>query len=400
LFGFTLVELLVVIAIIGMLIALLLPAVQAAREAARRMQCSNNLKQIGMTLQNHYDVHHNLPELMFKGAGGGDWVDDFNGMIHLLPFIEQQTAYSNLITQLNAKNSGGSWIITAMWNPVSTWSTEFGYDVRTFNVPSFICPSEPFPIMPSGFQNWTSGDAASQNWVSGDSGNAATTYLFCTGDASDTEVWWGDRGPNSNYVRKNKGRSMFLPGIRQGLENCTDGTSNTIAMGEASKATGRSLPGDTPPGTNNVKGGIVATGLGASLATDVTKRLECISMVENKTIKSTNVSRSIRGNLMNGFQDAATFQTILPPNSPNCGEKVFPGSAQMWGIYSTQSYHTGGVNVVFFDCSVHFVSDTINAVSTGIVSPGPKVQVNSSNPSEFGVWGAIGTPACGESKSF
>jgi prepilin-type processing-associated H-X9-DG protein len=102
---------------------------------------------------------------------------------------------------------------------------------------------------------------------------------------------------------------------------------------------------------------------------------------------------------MNGYQDTATFQTILPPNSPNCGAVASPGGANIWGIFSAQSYHQGGVNVVFFDASVHFVSDTVNAVSAGINAPGPKVLFNSTNPSEFGVWGALGTPACGESKS-
>jgi hypothetical protein len=72
------------------------------------MQCFNNLKQIGLALHNHNDVHKNFPELMFAGAGGGDWVDDFNGLIHLLPFIEQQTAYQNFMTQLNAKDSSGN----------------------------------------------------------------------------------------------------------------------------------------------------------------------------------------------------------------------------------------------------------------------------------------------------
>jgi prepilin-type processing-associated H-X9-DG protein len=281
-----------------------------------------------------------------------------------------------------------------MWNPASTWSTEFGYDVRTFNVPGFVCPSDQFPYMPAGFKNWVSGNDESQSWVSGDSGNTATTYLFCTGDGSDTQEWWGARpATSSGVVTRNKGRSMFLPGIRQSWEDCTDGTSNTIAIGEASKATGRSIPGDVPPGTDNVKGGIVATGLGSSLATDVTARLECIAAVEGKIIKAGKVSRSIRGNLMNGFVSASLFHTILPPNSPNCSAATYPGDIG-WGIFAAQSYHSGGVNVVFFDGSVHFMSDTINAVSSGIVSPGPKVQVNSSNPSEFGVWGALGGVDC------
>ena len=85
--GFTLVELLVVIAIIGILIGLLLPAVQAAREAARRMQCTNNLKQIGLAIQNYHDTNNALP-----GFGMGGWdCFDYTPFVSLLPFYEQQT---------------------------------------------------------------------------------------------------------------------------------------------------------------------------------------------------------------------------------------------------------------------------------------------------------------------
>jgi prepilin-type N-terminal cleavage/methylation domain-containing protein len=98
-FGFTLVELLVVIAIIGVLIALLLPAVQAAREAARRMQCSNKLKQLGIAVHNYHDTHNALPcgrPVLGTGITNVDW-GRWSVFVWILPFIEQSTAYSTLI---------------------------------------------------------------------------------------------------------------------------------------------------------------------------------------------------------------------------------------------------------------------------------------------------------------
>ena len=100
--GFTLVELLVVIAIIGILIALLLPAVQAAREAARRSQCSNNLKQVGLALHNYHDVYRTFPRWAYPadctGAPGGDnsWWTGFTAMTMILPYMEQGAIYDKI----------------------------------------------------------------------------------------------------------------------------------------------------------------------------------------------------------------------------------------------------------------------------------------------------------------
>ena len=190
--GFTLVELLVVIAIIGILIALLLPAVQAAREAARRSQCSNNLKQIGLVLHNYHDVNKVFPPgslyhysssgvdtLLTTGIGG----DRISGWVLILPFMEQ-TAVHDL------------------------WDFNYGYDNsqnaagKKIPVDGYFCPSVPRPVKASSSQAY--GDYA---------------FSCGTGNINSTRgsvFWRGTFGMNS-ICR---------------FRDITDGTSNTIAGGE------------------------------------------------------------------------------------------------------------------------------------------------------------------------
>src|SRR5438874_1669093 len=94
--GFTLVELLVVIAIIGVLVALLLPAVQAAREAARRTQCSNNLKQLGLAMHNYHDVAGRLPCNINRVGGATNDRNQASQLVNLLPYIEQKSLYDQI----------------------------------------------------------------------------------------------------------------------------------------------------------------------------------------------------------------------------------------------------------------------------------------------------------------
>ncbi|MCA9133134.1 MAG: DUF1559 domain-containing protein, partial [Planctomycetales bacterium] len=144
--GFTLVELLVVIAIIGVLVGLLLPAVQAAREAARRMQCSNNLKQLGLSLHNYVDAFQKFPAAgrgygMCLGTPANGEVKNSNGLVSLLPFVEQGNLYnqfnhSEAFSASNIRSSG-----TVVGNPATNGNAALSGIVLNL----FICPSDNNP---------------------------------------------------------------------------------------------------------------------------------------------------------------------------------------------------------------------------------------------------------------
>jgi prepilin-type N-terminal cleavage/methylation domain-containing protein len=193
--GFTLVELLVVIAIIGILVALLLPAVQAAREAARRMQCTNNMKQIVLSLHNYHDVNNRIPQSSNGGNGTASY------LCRLLPFIEQQ----NLFDQLTFDNVSYTYNLGVSETAVST----------------FLCPSGP-------------------------------TVYSAREDNCYTTHYYGNAGPiginpktdveyERDYSRENTGsfgeyatQGIFLLRSTLRFRDVTDGLSNTIGVGEVS----------------------------------------------------------------------------------------------------------------------------------------------------------------------
>jgi len=204
--GFTLVELLVVIAIIGILVALLLPAVQAAREAARRMQCSNNLKQMGLALHNYHDTYKTM---CFGISGAPDdsagLDDDGHGWgTHLLPFMEQQAVYDEVNAIVPVGTPGALWKSTTV-NP-STTIPPIPAGATVLSV--YRCPSSPL-------QDHVSGSGPRQN------GYATSDYKASTG--------WGDFGI---FWKPADGRSRgFTAPMR--FSSIIDGTSNTIAFGES-----------------------------------------------------------------------------------------------------------------------------------------------------------------------
>jgi len=212
--GFTLVELLVVIAIIGVLIALLLPAVQQAREAARRMQCSNNLKQIGLAAHNHHDTFGTFP----NGTQGGPR-RGYAWTVFLLPFIEQNSLYESLN------------IVNHDIHPSASQTDRKAF--RQTVLEAYVCPSDSHPDINERRTTWSYKDvrdngrlvAGTSNYV----GNAGTKLLSV--EAGGQQFGTVDENVNLGTFMQAHDGILFTRSIVR-FRDITDGTSNTVFAGE------------------------------------------------------------------------------------------------------------------------------------------------------------------------
>ena len=340
-FGFTLVELLVVIAIIGILVALLLPAIQAAREAARRTQCGNNLKQFGVALHNHHDVRKFFPPLNASNGGTRSTNPQGNegrnsGLMHILPYMEQSAVY-DILSQPGTY--GGISILA--WGPIRDRSY---YPPYVEQFAAFVCPSNGMP--PAAI--W-----GTNAW-------GPRSYAVCVGDSIANVHWNLDN------------RGVFARESKVNISSIGDGTSNTVIMAERSFASGnrRIIRGNF---ANNVAG------------TNTTP-IVCLATASGDTYLPTQsvMDRAVGVQWFEGFPAFTGFNTVLPPNSPSCAVDNWGDS---WGVFSASSYHPGGVHILMADASVRFLSDSIN---TGNLSAA-EATVATGGPSPYGVWGALGS---------
>jgi prepilin-type N-terminal cleavage/methylation domain-containing protein/prepilin-type processing-associated H-X9-DG protein len=375
--AFTLVELLVVIAIIGVLIALLLPAVQAAREAARRMQCNNKLKQLGLACHNMHDTLKHFPAAVFnkelaidfnKAEGlalntASDYRSSIGYLAPLLPYLELISLYDQVYAA--AKNK-----TCLAWEPVYTSGSQTGqpspYSVM---VDAFLCPSDPVKT------------GTDFGFVSSNPGiyNGLNNYKACTGDG-----WLG-------YT--NEPRGIFSNGTAYlgTIDTIGDGTSNTLLLSETSIG-----PGVDSANYNGLKGGVV-------LNVSSRKQADCLNYKGAGgilTATSANLASGRSGHRWgHGMSIMTTFRALAPPNSPSCSSGA--DNIEQTNI-AVSSYHSGGVNVVFADGAVRFISETINARDTSVTEPSGSTVIDDwkkiiRSKSPYGVWGALGSRMGGES---
>ena len=367
--AFTLVELLVVIAIIGILIALLLPAVQAAREAARRMQCSNNLKQIGLATHNFHDTYKHIPTITHQPESPIPAVNMSNrvsGIVMIWAFMEQVTlfdmiannpagTYSSQTTTDTPAAYGGPFNVHPHHCYVYTDSAKNGQQFHPYGTANkaFICPSDGNAVTMSG--------SITKN-----------SYRMCVADVVGAATAQRNRGA----YKENYQYPTNFGGI-------SDGLSNTLFFSER-------LVEDVL-GSRLYKRGVVTMDL-------ATTPLECMTKGKgsgsNMAAGSTPVTLNnggIGGRIGDARAAYCSFHTILQPNSPSCGT----GEGNDAMISTVTSNHTGGVNALMGDGSAHFISDTINNGADMSVTGSIRNFPTDDRTTYFGVWGELGTAGTG-----
>lgn len=350
--GFTLIELLVVIAIIGVLIALLLPAVQAAREAARRSQCTNNLKQMGLALHNYEAVAGAWPmaDVIANPAFPSQTTNGFSVHVRILPFMEQGVAFDALNFTVNHQNDANTTVVG-------------------MKVAVYTCPSDTNGNQLTSFKSKPSGTAVVAS---------VTSYGFCQGD---WYLWGGFTGPENN--------AAFGPNRSRKIAEFIDGTSNTLVAtdvkvyqpfyrcGSTGLLANISYPANIPPPT--VDPFTVAPEYGGSCGAVGTNHTFWADGNPHETAMTTAwpPNKAILGR--NGEANVGPAASS-PAGDLDLETKLYVQGGPTYAALTARSYHPGGVNALFADGSVRFIKSTINGQtwrSAGTLTGGEIISADS-----------------------
>jgi prepilin-type processing-associated H-X9-DG protein len=322
------VELLVVIAIIGILVALLLPAVQAAREAARRSQCVNNLKQIVLAMHNYHDATEAFPmtyswRALPGDTGGGDFPNSFSDKFFLLPFLEQRPLYENTDQSTYPFDSGG-------------WYGNSNIQTQSVRLSIFNCPSNANKLF-DGVANFTYAI------------NHGTSHLSSTGNATIADN--SRHNGVAAFIGPNDPNHWLKNDLRVGFNAILDGTSNTAAYSEFVPQNPNVQTAQYVRDTKKAKEQVFTWAGGAN--TQAT-RDNCLAQTDysgRPDMRGRSWAWSFSG-------AGSVYNHTMLPNERSCHSYT-----DDWGgsnLMAAGSFHPGGVNVGLADGSVRWVGSTIN----------------------------------------
>ncbi len=342
--GFTLIELLVVIAIIAMLIALLLPAVQSARESARRTQCLNNLKQIGLAMQQYVIASNVLPPISVDqerdnlGRTIPEAHQNWSQQARLLPYLEQQVIYNEINWWFGARGNDG---ITGYVdtnppdNAVGGSNSIPQMTVLTMQIAVFLCPSDIYP-------------GSSGTFLLGNGNRLVGACNYpCNIGLNRRLNYWNFNGPN--YVASNWDKTV---NETTSPATFTDGASNTVIFSEWVK--GQGVPNYL------AKDGLsVVYNLGGNSNT-YPSDLQAAQVCNAVPITPANREWTWKGEWW-GFGGTMIYSHTQTPNRTNCAyHDVIVDARGTITMAAASSQHPGGVNALFMDGSVHFIKNSVS----------------------------------------